>query len=116
MSAAGIDWEQLPDAVVEAFIERLHLVEMLLDPLLPEADILSRRVLATLLGAVWHLWLAGNNAGRLTQKKGPVVRSSVRQHFALFRGPNTLPRARAETDTNYAACKEASSTALRMTP
>ena len=31
-------WEQLPDAVVEAFIERLHLVEMLLDPLLPEAD------------------------------------------------------------------------------
>ena len=38
MSAAGIDWEQLPDAVVEAFIERLHLVEMLLDPLLPEAD------------------------------------------------------------------------------
>ena len=38
MSAAGIDWDQLPDAVVEAFIERLHLVEMLLDPLLPEAD------------------------------------------------------------------------------
>ena len=38
MSAAGIDWEQLPDAVVEAFIERLHLVEMLLDPLLPAAD------------------------------------------------------------------------------
>ena len=37
MSAAGIDWEQLPDAVVEAFIERLHLVEMLLDPLLPAA-------------------------------------------------------------------------------
>ena len=38
MSAAGIDWDQLPDAVVEAFIERLHLVEMLLDPLLPAAD------------------------------------------------------------------------------
>ena len=38
MSAAGIDWEQLPDAVVEAFSERLHLVEMLLDPLLPAAD------------------------------------------------------------------------------
>ena len=38
MSAAGIDWEQLPDAVVEAFIERLHLVEILLDPLLPAAD------------------------------------------------------------------------------
>ena len=38
MSAAGSDWEQLPDAVVEAFSERLHLVEMLLDPLLPAAD------------------------------------------------------------------------------
>ena len=33
MSAAGIDWEQLPDAVVEAFSERLQLVEVLLDPL-----------------------------------------------------------------------------------
>ena len=40
----------------------------------------------------------------------------MRQHFALFGGPNTLPRARAETDTNYVACKEALSTALRMIP
>ena len=38
MSAADLDWERLPDAVVEAFSERLHLVEMLLDPLLPAAD------------------------------------------------------------------------------
>ena len=36
--SAGIDWEQLPEAVVEAFRERLHLVEILLDPLLPQAD------------------------------------------------------------------------------
>ena len=38
MSAGDLNWEQLPEAVVEAFIERLHLVEILLDPLLPEAD------------------------------------------------------------------------------
>ena len=38
MSAGDIDWNQLPDAVVEAFSERLHLVEVLLDPLLPAAD------------------------------------------------------------------------------
>ena len=38
MSAADLDWEQLPEAIVEAFSERLHLVELLLDPLLPEAD------------------------------------------------------------------------------
>ena len=38
MSAGDLDWEQLPDAVVEAFSERLYLVEMLLDPLLPQAD------------------------------------------------------------------------------
>ncbi len=36
--SAGLDWEQLPDAVVDAFIERLQLVEILLDPLLPQAD------------------------------------------------------------------------------
>ena len=38
MSGGDLNWEQLPEAVVEAFSERLHLVEMLLDPLLPEAD------------------------------------------------------------------------------
>ena len=38
MSAGDLHWEQLPEAVVEAFSERLHLVELLLDPLLPEAD------------------------------------------------------------------------------
>ena len=38
MSAGNLNWDQLPEAVVEAFSERLHLVEMLLDPLLPEAD------------------------------------------------------------------------------
>ena len=38
MSAGDIDWNQLPDAVVEAFSERLHLVEVLLDPLLPAPD------------------------------------------------------------------------------
>ena len=38
MSAAGIDWDQLPDAVVEAFSERLHLVEVLLDPLIHALD------------------------------------------------------------------------------
>ena len=38
MSAGAIDWEQLPESVVEAFDERLHLVELLLDPLLPAAD------------------------------------------------------------------------------
>ena len=38
MSAGDIDWNQLPDAVVEAFSERLHLVEVLLDPLLAAAD------------------------------------------------------------------------------
>ena len=35
---SDLNWEQLPDQVVEAFSERLHLVELLLDPLLPEAD------------------------------------------------------------------------------
>ena len=38
MRAPDLDWEQFPDAVVEAFIERLHLVEMLFHPLLPAAD------------------------------------------------------------------------------
>ena len=38
MSAEAIDWNQLPESVVEAFDERLHLVELLLDPLLPAAD------------------------------------------------------------------------------
>ena len=38
MSGADLNWEQLPEAVVEAFSERLELVELLLDPLLPEAD------------------------------------------------------------------------------
>ena len=30
MSAGDLNWDLLPDAVLEAFIERLHLVEMLL--------------------------------------------------------------------------------------
>ena len=38
MSAGDLNWDQLAEAVVEAFNERPHLVEMLLDPLLPEAD------------------------------------------------------------------------------
>lgn len=38
MSGGDLNWEQLPEAVVEAFNERLYLVEMLLDPLLPQAD------------------------------------------------------------------------------
>ena len=38
MSAGDLHWDQLPEAVVAAFSERLHLVELLLDPLLPEAD------------------------------------------------------------------------------
>ena len=38
MSGGDLNWEQLPEAVVEAFSERLHLVEMLLDPLLPQTD------------------------------------------------------------------------------
>ena len=38
MSGSDRNWEQLPEAVVEAFSERLQLVELLLDPLLPQAD------------------------------------------------------------------------------
>lgn len=38
MNGANLNWDQLPEAVVDAFNERLYLVEILLDPLLPEAD------------------------------------------------------------------------------
>ena len=38
MSAGNLNWDQLPEAVVDAFNERLYLVELLLDPLLPQAD------------------------------------------------------------------------------
>ena len=38
MSAGNLNWDQLPEAVVDAFSERLYLVELLLDPLLPAAD------------------------------------------------------------------------------
>ena len=39
MSLGGdFAWEQIPDSVMEAFSERLHLVELLLDPHLGNAD------------------------------------------------------------------------------
>ena len=38
MSAGTIDWEQIPDSVLEAFSERLQLVEVLLDPLIHALD------------------------------------------------------------------------------
>ena len=38
MSGPELDWEQVPEAVMEAFSERLHLVELLLDPHLSNAD------------------------------------------------------------------------------
>ena len=38
MSGPELDWEKIPESVMEAFSERLHLVELLLDPHLSNAD------------------------------------------------------------------------------
>ena len=38
MSGPELDWEQVPESVMEAFSERLRLVELLLDPHLSNAD------------------------------------------------------------------------------
>ena len=70
MSLGDFPWEQIPDAAMEAFDERLRLVEMLLDPHIGNADKRAerRRSRAISLFRLRVGWLWNRSMRRRSQK------------------------------------------------